>query len=30
MKIKIVKKALNAKPSGWCPSWVDDLNVHKK
>jgi hypothetical protein len=28
MKIKIVKKgSVNAKPSGWCPVLVDDIDA---
>jgi hypothetical protein len=30
MKIKIVKKASNVKPSGYCSSWVDDPPMNKK
>jgi len=30
MKIKIVKKATNMKPSGFCASWVDDPPMNKK
>jgi hypothetical protein len=30
MKIKIVKKATNVKPSGWCGAWVDDPPMNKK
>ena len=30
MKIKIVKKASNVKPSGYCASWVDDPPMNKK
>ena len=30
MKIKIVKKASNVKPSGFCASWVDDPPMNKK
>ncbi len=27
MKIKVVKKATkNAKPSGWCPLMIDDID----
>jgi len=30
MKIKIVKKATNMKPTGFCGSWVDDPPMNKK
>jgi hypothetical protein len=30
MKIKIVKKATNVKPSGWCANWVDEPPMNKK
>jgi hypothetical protein len=30
MKIKIVKKATNMKPSGMCASWVDEPPMNKK
>ena len=30
MKIKIVKKASNVKPSGYCISWVDDPPMNKQ
>jgi len=30
MKIKIVKKATNVKPSGWCSNWVDEPPMNKK
>ena len=30
MKIKIVKKASNVKPSGYCSSWIDDPPMNKK
>ena len=30
MKIKIVKKASNMKPSGMCASWVDEPPMNKK
>jgi len=30
MKIKVVKKASNVKPSGFCASWVDDPPMNKK
>jgi hypothetical protein len=30
MKIKVVKKATNVKPSGWCGAWVDDPPMNKK
>jgi hypothetical protein len=30
MKIKIVKKASNVKPTGYCASWVDDPPMNKK
>jgi hypothetical protein len=30
MKIKIVKKASNVKPSGFCASWVDEPPMNKK
>jgi hypothetical protein len=30
MKIKVVKKATNAKPSGYCSAWIDDPPMNKK
>ena len=30
MKITVVKKASNMKPSGFCPSWVDGPPLNKK
>ena len=30
MKIKIVKKASNVKPTGYCVSWVEDPPMNKK
>ena len=30
MKIKVVKKASNVKPSGFCATWVDDPPMNKK
>jgi hypothetical protein len=30
MKIKIVKKASNVKPSGICGAWVDEPPMNKK
>lgn len=30
MKIKIVKKASNVKPSGYCGNWVDEPPMNKK
>jgi hypothetical protein len=30
MKIKVVKKAANAKPTGYCASWIDDPPMTKK
>jgi len=30
MKIKVVKKATNSKPSGYCGMWVDDPPMNKK
>jgi len=30
MKIKVVKKATNVKPSGYCAAWVDDPPMNKK
>lgn len=30
MRIKIVKKATNVKPSGWCGNWVDEPPMNKK
>ena len=30
MKITVVKKASSAKPSGYCPIYVDDLPMSKK
>jgi hypothetical protein len=30
MKIKIVKKASNVKPSGFCGNWVDEPPMNKK
>ena len=30
MKIKVVKKASNVKPSGFCAAFVDDPPMNKK
>jgi hypothetical protein len=30
MKITIIKRATNAKPSGYCPTFVDDFPAPKK
>jgi hypothetical protein len=30
MKIKVVKKATNVKPSGYCGAWIDDPPMNKK
>ena len=30
MKIKIVKKATNVKPAGFCSSFVDEPTMNKK
>jgi hypothetical protein len=30
MKIKIVKKASNAKPAGLCGTWIDEPPMNKK
>jgi hypothetical protein len=30
MKIKIVKKASNVKPSGFCGQWIDEPPMNKK
>jgi hypothetical protein len=31
MKITVIKKATsNAKPSGWCPVFVDDIPSNRK
>ena len=30
MKIKVVKKGTNKKPSGFCTLWVDDPPMNKK
>jgi hypothetical protein len=30
MKIKVIKKASNKKPSGFCVSFVDDPPMNKK
>jgi hypothetical protein len=30
MKIKIVKKASNMKPTGFCAAWVDEPAMNKK
>jgi len=30
MKIKVVKKATNVKPTGWCSNWVDEPPMNKK
>jgi len=30
MKIKVVKKATNVKPSGFCGAWIDDPPMNKK
>lgn len=30
MKIKVIKKAANAKPTGFCSMFVDDPPINKK
>ena len=30
MKIKVIKKAANAKPTGYCIAWIDDPPMNKK
>ena len=30
MKIKVIKKASNVKPSGWCASFIDEPPMNKK
>jgi hypothetical protein len=30
MKIKVVKKASNAKPSGYCSSFIDEPAISRK
>jgi hypothetical protein len=30
MKIKVIKKAANAKPTGFCSMYVDDPPMNKK
>jgi hypothetical protein len=30
MKINVIKKASNKKPSGYCPSWIDEPPMNKK
>jgi hypothetical protein len=30
MKIKVVKKAGSKKPSGLCPTWIDEPPMNKK
>jgi len=30
MKIKVIKKAASAKPSGYCVVWIDDPPMNKK
>jgi hypothetical protein len=30
MKIKVIKKATNAKPSGYCNIWIDEPPMNKK
>jgi len=30
MKIKVVKKASNVKPSGYCTNWIDEPPMNKK
>jgi hypothetical protein len=30
MKVKVIKKGSNVKPSGFCVSWVDDPPMNKK
>ena len=30
MKIKVVKKATQVKPSGFCTAWIDDPPMNKK
>lgn len=30
MKIKVIKKASNVKPIGYCVQWVDDPPINRK
>ena len=30
MKITVIKKATNAKPNGWCATFVDDGLLNKR
>ena len=30
MKIVVIKKASKKKPTGYCPSYVDDIPMNKK
>jgi len=30
MKIKVIKKASNVKPTGYCMQWIDDPPMNKK
>jgi hypothetical protein len=30
MKIKVIKKATNAKPQGWCTVYIDDGLLNKR
>jgi hypothetical protein len=30
MKVKVIKKASQVKPSGFCTSWIDDPPMTKK
>jgi len=30
MKIKVIKKATNKKPQGFCVTWVDEPPMNKK
>ena len=30
MKITVIKKATNVKPSGYCVSWIDEPPMNKK
>jgi hypothetical protein len=30
MRITVIKKATNVKPTGYCSSWIDDPPMNKK
>jgi hypothetical protein len=30
MRIKVIKKATNVKPSGFCANWIDEPPMNKK